>query len=240
MSGGPQQIAIPASVIGDSVDVATELLSSEQYGFEVVTESQQDAEIPAGTVIATRPEPGSLVARGSTVTLVVSSGPGQVTVPPVVGNTEAAARNSLATNDLQASVEYSSLQPGDPNDGLVVSQNVAPGTAGRSRHGRRPRRRARHRAGHDDVDDDDHDDAATRDDRAAHDDAPALTPTHDSSRRGDGRRHTRWVSGGAGEEVAQQVVAGGGEDALGVELHALDLVFTVTQAHHRAVDACAP
>ncbi len=52
-----------------------------------------------------------------------------MTVPPVVGNTEAAARNSLATNNLDASVEYSDLQPGDPNDGLVISQNVAPGTA---------------------------------------------------------------------------------------------------------------
>jgi serine/threonine-protein kinase len=129
VSGGPQQIAIPASVIGDSVDVATELLASEQYGFDVITESQQDAEIPAGIVIATRPEPGTLVARGSTVTLIVSSGPGQVTVPPVVGLTEAVARNSLASNDLEASVEYSDLQPGDPNDGLVMTQSIASGTA---------------------------------------------------------------------------------------------------------------
>jgi serine/threonine-protein kinase len=129
VSGGPQQIAIPASVIGDSVDVATDLLASEPYGFDVITESQQDAEVPAGTVIATRPEPGTLLARGSTVTLVVSAGPGQVTVPPVVGNTEAAARNSLASTELQASVEYRDLQPGDPNDGLVISQSVAPGTA---------------------------------------------------------------------------------------------------------------
>ena len=129
VSGGPQQIAIPASVIGDSVDVATQLLQSEQYGFEVITESQQDAEIPAGTVIATRPDPGTLVARGTAVTLVVSSGPGQVTVPPVVGTTEAQARNQLATNGLQVSVEYQELQPGDPNDGLVISQSVTAGEA---------------------------------------------------------------------------------------------------------------
>ncbi len=129
VSGGPQQIAIPASVIGDSVDVATDLLSSEQYGFDVVTESQQDAEIPAGTVIATRPETGTLVSRGATVTLVVSSGPGQVNVPPVVGLTEAVARNSLASTDLQASVEYRPLQPGDANDGLVISQSITSGTA---------------------------------------------------------------------------------------------------------------
>jgi serine/threonine-protein kinase len=129
VSGGPQQIAIPASVIGDSVDVATQLLSSEQYGFDVITESQQDAEIPAGTVIATRPETGTLVPRGSTVTLIVSSGPGPVNVPPVIGLTEAVARNSLASTDLQASVEYRPLQPGDANDGLVISQSIPSGTS---------------------------------------------------------------------------------------------------------------
>jgi serine/threonine-protein kinase len=80
-------------------------------------------------VIATRPEPGTLLARGSTVTLVVSSGPGQVVVPPVVGLTEAEARNNLASNNLQASVEYRDLQPGDPNDGRVISQSVAGGTS---------------------------------------------------------------------------------------------------------------
>ena len=39
----------------------------------------------------------------------------------------------------------------------------------------------------------------------------------------------------AGEEVGQQVVAGRGEHALGMELHALDGVLAVADAHDRAV-----
>ncbi len=63
VSGGPQQIAIPASVIGDSVDVATAAArQSSSTGSTSSPSPQQDAEIPAGTVIATRPEPGTLVA----------------------------------------------------------------------------------------------------------------------------------------------------------------------------------
>ncbi len=43
------------------------------------------------------------------------------------------------------------------------------------------------------------------------------------------------TSGGAGEEVAHEVMAVRGEDALGMELHALDLVLAVADAHHDAV-----
>ena len=38
------------------------------------------------------------------------------------------------------------------------------------------------------------------------------------------------------EEVAEQVVAAAGQDALGVELHTLDRQLTVTDAHHHTVD----
>ena len=39
----------------------------------------------------------------------------------------------------------------------------------------------------------------------------------------------------AGEEVADQLVAGGGEDRLGVELDPLDVELAVAQPHHQAV-----
>ena len=42
-------------------------------------------------------------------------------------------------------------------------------------------------------------------------------------------------SGAAVQEVGEQFVAAAGEDALGVELHALDGVVAVAHAHHRAV-----
>ena len=83
----------------------------------------------AGTVIGISPEPNTLVARGSTVTLIVSSGPGQVTVPPLRGLTEGQALNQLTSVGLQGAVTYQELAPGDPNDGRVVSQSVPAGSA---------------------------------------------------------------------------------------------------------------
>jgi serine/threonine-protein kinase len=129
ISGGPDQIAIPPTVIGDPVDVARELLESDTYRLVVVEVAQEDAEIPAGTVIATDPPPNTLVNRGATVTLIVSSGPGQVIVPPLVGQTEGQARNVLAERSLSIDVTYQILEAGDPRDGTVLDQSISPGTS---------------------------------------------------------------------------------------------------------------
>jgi serine/threonine-protein kinase len=128
VSGGPQQVTIPATVINDPVDVARALLEGPEYGLVVAERLQQDDVVPAGVVIATEPSPNTLVTRGSTVTLVVSSGPGQVTVPPLAGRTEGQARNQLTDLGLSASVSYRDVPPGDANDGRVIEQDLPGGT----------------------------------------------------------------------------------------------------------------
>ena len=78
--------------------------------------------------------------------------------------------------------------------------------------------------------------------------SPSPTSTPKRSRRSSrrprrSRRHDGALPAGRdaaeparrGEEVAQEVVAGVGEDRLGVELHALDRELAVAQAHHQAV-----
>ena len=125
VSGGLEQVAIPATVINDPVDVARELLESAQYGLVVTTIEQVDENIPAGIVINTDPAPNELVTRGSTVQLIVSSGPGLVRVPPLVGLTEGQARNLLDEAGLGIDVGYQELAPGDPNDGTVLEQSVS-------------------------------------------------------------------------------------------------------------------
>jgi serine/threonine-protein kinase len=104
--------------------VATALLESAQYGLVVTTVDQVDENIPAGIVINTDPAPNVLVPRGSTVQLIVSSGPGQVRVPPLVGLTEGQARNLLDEAGLGADVSYQVLEPGDPRDGTVLEQSI--------------------------------------------------------------------------------------------------------------------
>ena len=125
VSAGLDTVNIPPAIIGNRVEVARDLLESAPFGLVVTEEAQEDAEVPAGVVITSRPAPNTVVERGSTVTLVVSSGPGQVSVPPLVGLTEGQARNQLAQNGLQPNVGFVELEPGDANDGLVVGQDPA-------------------------------------------------------------------------------------------------------------------
>ncbi len=128
VSSGPEQVSVPATVISDPVDVARDLLQSEEYGLRVEVREQVDANIPAGIVIATEPAPNTLVDRGTTVVLVVSSGPGQAPVPPLVGLTEGQARNLLNDRGFTVGeIRYQDLEPGSPSDGTVLEQSIPTG-----------------------------------------------------------------------------------------------------------------
>ena len=50
-------------------------------GFTVVVEKVPDASAPAGTVIDQTPSAGVLVEPGSSVTIIVAAGPGDVAEP---------------------------------------------------------------------------------------------------------------------------------------------------------------
>jgi serine/threonine-protein kinase len=69
-----------------------------------------------------------MVAKGSTVTLYISSGPNQVPVPSVVGQSLAQAQATLTAAGFKVSA---SSQPTlDPTkDGVVISQDPASGKA---------------------------------------------------------------------------------------------------------------
>jgi serine/threonine-protein kinase len=83
--------------------------------------------VPAGQVISTDPAAGSSVEKGSTVTIIVSTGVEQVTVPGVVGQTENNATSTLQSRGLDVRVETTTLGAGDPNVGRVTAQDPASG-----------------------------------------------------------------------------------------------------------------
>ena len=126
VSGGPEQVSIPATVIGDELEIARALLESDAYGLVVTTVERVDDVIPAGIVIDTNPPPNTLIERGASIELVISSGPGQVRVPPLVGLTEGQARNSLDEEGLGVQVSYQELAPGAAEDGTVLEQSIPP------------------------------------------------------------------------------------------------------------------
>lgn len=92
----PAQVTVP-DVTGEDVGTATNSL--QQAGFTVGQQSQQSNQ-PPGTVINQSPSGNSQAAQGSKVTLTVSSGPAQVTVPDVVGEDQATAANRLGSAGL--------------------------------------------------------------------------------------------------------------------------------------------
>ena len=125
VSGGPSQVSVPPVIINDPEAEARALLESAEYGLVVEVRTEVSADVAAGLVINTEPAPNTLVDRGSTVVLIVSAGPGQERVPPLIGTTEAQARNKLRDLGFGApNVTYRDLPPGDPSDGTVLEQSI--------------------------------------------------------------------------------------------------------------------
>jgi eukaryotic-like serine/threonine-protein kinase len=89
---GPAQVAVP-DVIGTDRAAALEALRRE--GFATHTVRRTSAERPENTVIATDPKGGTKADKGSTVRVVVSSGPAKAQVPSVDGLTRSQARARL-------------------------------------------------------------------------------------------------------------------------------------------------
>ena len=127
VSGGRQDIAVPIVANLDE-PAARALLENSPYEFEVTTVTEDNGSIAAGVVIRTEPGSGELVEVGSAVQLVVSNGPPAVTVPNVVGDTEAVAREELGALGFQVEVTFEDVPFGDTSDGLVRTQTVAGGS----------------------------------------------------------------------------------------------------------------
>ncbi len=124
VSAGPPTVEIPQVKGASAADAQAAL---EAAGLVVETQERTNATVPAGEAVKTEPTAGSEVTVGSTVTLTVSNGPKQVTVPNIVGQREA---------DAVAALEAAELQPGERSEandetvaaGLVLGQNPTEGT----------------------------------------------------------------------------------------------------------------
>ncbi len=91
------------------------------------TEQKTNATIPAGQAVKTDPVAGTEVQTGSAVTLTVSKGAKQVSVPAIVGLAEADALATLAAAEVTPGARSEVNDPAVPN-GVVLSQDPAPGT----------------------------------------------------------------------------------------------------------------
>jgi beta-lactam-binding protein with PASTA domain len=123
VSKGLQPIDIP-NVVGQLYDTADGQLQGA--GFAVARRDVESSQ-PKDTVIDQQPKGGGSGARGSTITLYVSKGPKESTIPDVTTQDEASAQQTLEQSGF--SVDVQEQDTTDPNqDGIVLEQDPVGGT----------------------------------------------------------------------------------------------------------------
>ena len=111
------QVDVP-DVVGQEQSAAVRVLETE--GFEVTTEEQPSGDVESGNVIEQTPEGGSTAEEGAEVTIVVSTGPEQVSVPNVVNLSFEEAQSVLEGEGLQVEREE---RDSDESENTVIATN---------------------------------------------------------------------------------------------------------------------
>ncbi|MGQ0764575.1 MAG: PASTA domain-containing protein [Gemmatimonadota bacterium] len=123
ISEGQRTVAVP-QLIGVSRDSARTVLLAAGLELGDVSETLTDS--ARGLILQTSPEAGQSVPAGTRVAIVVSAGPGELSMPDVIGRELGFARGMLEQLGLVVSaLDYDSLSSLAP--GLVVSQSPAAG-----------------------------------------------------------------------------------------------------------------
>ncbi len=125
VSTGPGSSALP-NVVGLTAAQATAKL--KQAGFKPTSETQSSTTVSSGQVISTDPTAGTELQAGSPVTVIVSGGPAQTTVPNVVGESRAAAEAALTNAKLAVGTVTRQTSSEHPQ-GTVLEQSPAAGSS---------------------------------------------------------------------------------------------------------------
>lgn len=118
-----EQVPVP-TIIGESQQSAIAMLN--EAGLEIaIGESETSSEVPSDHVISADPQPGTLVDKGSTVTVILSSGPATVKVPNVSGLTQEQARSQLKSVNLEVSDVRTIDDPSQDKDRVIKTDPEA-------------------------------------------------------------------------------------------------------------------
>ncbi|MBQ9518209.1 MAG: Stk1 family PASTA domain-containing Ser/Thr kinase [Eubacterium sp.] len=110
--------------VGASYD---EIINSKAYDYEFVQETKKTEDQTPGIVLEQKPEAGTKVQKGSTVTLVVAVSADDIEVPNVYNLTESQAKDQLEKSKL-TSYKVLSMSSETVEDGRVVYTEPKAGT----------------------------------------------------------------------------------------------------------------
>jgi serine/threonine-protein kinase len=122
ISAGPGSDAVPATAGLTRAEAEAKL---EEAGFAVAVDNASSTSVEEGAVIHSEPSAGTTATHGSTITIVVSSGPKLAKVPVLVGTQRSVAVQRARGRGLVPSIgeEESSAPAGE-----VISQSPDAGT----------------------------------------------------------------------------------------------------------------
>lgn len=120
------RVAVP-DIVGQSLGVATTRL--QEAGLEVKVTERRFSTLPKDQVIEQTPSAGSQAQKGDTISLVVSAGSEEFSMPDVVGQGLTLAKGTLEGKGLVVVVEY--VVSEDASD-TVMSTSPAAGTTVRT------------------------------------------------------------------------------------------------------------
>ena len=122
VSRGKEKAAAP-DVVGRTREEAERLL--RQAGLEPAVTEREDSDAAPGTVLEQDPAPGTQLAKGRTVELVVAKAPAEVKVPGVIDASETDAVAALEDAGFEVRVEDGTAET-PAEDGIVLDQDPAP------------------------------------------------------------------------------------------------------------------
>ncbi len=123
VSKGVETATVPDVLLQTRASAEAELRAN---GFEVSVSTASSNDVEKGLVSSQDPDPGQAAPKGSTVAIVVSTGPEATPVPDVRGQDRDSASATLRNAGFEVTVrEQETTDPGVA--GTVIDQNPAPG-----------------------------------------------------------------------------------------------------------------
>lgn len=120
----PEMVTIPKDIVGMSESQAREVLTGLELNV-VFGSSKPSDTVDAGLVADTDPHPGTEVQKNSKVTVFLSSGPSEVTVPDVSGLSQEQARKTLEDAGLKVGNVTTQDDPKEDKDHVIETSPKA-------------------------------------------------------------------------------------------------------------------
>jgi len=124
VSSGPEVVPVP-DVEGLDLVAAINLIRDAGFNVDPNQQTEASEEIEEGLVIRTNPEANTLVAAGSQVSVIISTGFPTIEVPAVTDLFADTAITTLRGKGLEVATVFETVPEGSPSVGRVIAQSPA-------------------------------------------------------------------------------------------------------------------